>query len=111
MSEVTAPEFKPEIREVEIDGYKFQVNTDFVDDVEIVDMIDEIENKKNLKAIVEFLKYLIGDAGYENIKSFYVKKDGRFRLTKLTEVYQAIFENLDPKDLPSSESEKTIQTS
>jgi hypothetical protein len=91
-------EFKAEVKDVNYDGYAFKVDTDLIDDVEIVELIDKIENQQNLKAIVDFLKYLVGDEGYEEMKAYFVKKDGRFRLSKLSEIYQAVFENFDPKE-------------
>lgn len=88
---------KPEIKDVTIDGYTFKVNFDMVDDVDNVELIDKIENQQNLKAIVDFLQNLLGADEYENLKAYFVKKDGRFRLSKLGDVYQAIFEQFDPK--------------
>lgn len=92
-----ADNFKGEQTEVEYDGYKFTVDTNMLDDVEIVDLIERIEAGKSLKATVEFLHYLIGVDGYEQMKAFFVKRDGRFKLTKLTRIYYAIFEKFDPK--------------
>lgn len=93
-----ADEFKGEKLDIEYDGYKFVVDSALLDDVEIVDLIERIEAGKSLKATVEFLHYLIGKQGYEDMKAFFVKRDGRFKLTKLTRVYYAIFEKFDPKD-------------
>ncbi len=90
-------EFKGEIKDVNFDGYEFQVDTNVLDDVEIVELIDLIENKQNLKAIVDFLIYLLGEDGYKSMKEYFVKKDGRFKLSSLSKIYQAIFENFDPK--------------
>lgn len=92
-----ADQFKGEQTEVEYDGYKFTVDTAMLDDVEIVDLIERIEAGKSLKATVEFLYYLIGEDGYNDMKAFFVKRDGRFKLTKLTRIYYAIFEKFDPK--------------
>lgn len=93
---VTPPE-KNTIQEVTIDGYSFSVDTDRIDDVEILDTIDAIENQKKLKEIITFLQYLIGVDGYTSLKDYFVNKDGRFKLSKLFSVYQAIFEKFDPK--------------
>lgn len=93
-----ADSFKGEKLDIEFDGYKFTVDSALLDDVEIVDLIERIEAGKSLKATVEFLWYLIGKDGYEDMKAFFVKRDGRFKLTKLTRVYYAIFEKFDPKD-------------
>lgn len=93
-----AENFKGEKLDIEYDGYKFTVDSALLDDVEIVDLIERIEAGKSLKATVEFLYYLIGQDGYEKMKAFFVKRDGRFKLTKLTRIYYAIFEKFDPKD-------------
>lgn len=93
-----ADNFKGEKLDIEYDGYKFVVDSALLDDVEIVDLIERIEAGKSLKATVEFLYYLIGKDGYEQMKAYFVKRDGRFKLTKLTRVYYAIFEKFDPKD-------------
>lgn len=93
-----ADNFKGERLDVEYDGYKFVVDTGLLDDVGIVDLIDRIERGKSLKAVVEFLHYLVGNEGYEQMEAYFVKKDGRFKLTKLSRVYYAIFEQFDPKD-------------
>lgn len=92
-----ADNFKGEVIDVEFDGYKFQADSALLDDVEIVDLIERIESGKSLKAVVEFLTYLIGKDGYEKMKQFFVERDGRFKLTKLSRVYYAIFEKFDPK--------------
>jgi nicotinic acid mononucleotide adenylyltransferase len=93
---VTEPA-KSTIQEVNIDGYSFKIDTDRIDDVEILDTIDAIENQKKLKEIITFLEFLIGKDGYNSLKDYFVKKDGKFKLSKLFEVYQAIFEKFDPK--------------
>ena len=90
-------EFKGTQTEVDFEGYKFMVNTDLLDDVEIVDLIERIEAGKSLKAIIEFLDYLIGHQEYIKMKDYFVAKEGRFKLTKLTALYQAIFAKFDPK--------------
>ena len=89
---------KPAGKELEIDGYKFTVDTDLLDDVEAFELIDRIENKKQVTAIVPLLTFLIGAPGYEKMKAHYVKTEGRFRVTKLSKVYELIIENFDPKD-------------
>lgn len=85
------------IKNVTVDGYSFEIDTDRIDDVEILDTIDAIENQKQLKEIITFLKYLVGDEGYEALKAYFVEKDGKFKLSKLFSVYEAIFKEFDPK--------------
>lgn len=92
----TAPETTGP-KELDLDGYKFTVDTDLLDDVEAFEHIDRIENKNQVAAIVPLLKFLIGDKGYEDMKAHFVKTEGRFRVTKLSKVYQVIIENFNPK--------------
>lgn len=88
---------KSTIQQIEVDGYKFEIDTDRIDDVEVLDTIDAIENQKQLKEIITFLEFLIGAEGYRRLKAYFVEKDGKFKLSKLFEVYTAIFEKFDPK--------------
>lgn len=85
------------VKELEIEGYKFKVDTDLLDDVEAFEHIDRIENKGQVAAIVPLLHFLIGTEGYEAMKAHFVKTEGRFRVTKLSKVYQVIIENFNPK--------------
>lgn len=96
------------IKEIELDGYKFNVDTDLLDDVEAFEYIDRIENKGQVAGIVPLLKFLIGDKGYDDMKEHFSKLDaedhkeqkdykGRFRISKLNSVYLAIIEKFDPK--------------
>jgi len=92
-----APPVTSTIQQVMVDDYSFEIDTERIDDVDILDTIDAIENQKKLKEIITFLEYLLGKDGYVNLKEHFVKKDGKFKLSKLFEVYQAIFEKFDPK--------------
>ncbi len=96
------------IKELEAEGIKFTVNTDLLDDVEAFEHIDRIENKGQVAAIVPLLTFLIGDEGYAKMKADFVALDAkehdgeegykaRFRVSKLSKVYEAIVENFDPK--------------
>ena len=88
---------KQEIKDITYDGYTFKVDTELLDDVELLEMIDAIENREQPALIITLLKDLIGEDGYKDMKDYFVKKDGRFRMTKLSGIYQAIFEDFDPK--------------
>lgn len=110
------------VKELELDGYKFTVDTDLLDDVDAFELIDRIENKGQVVAVVPLLKFLIGDDGLAEMKAFYMKADkeahdkahpekevvegvtrrsaykGKFRVSQLSKVYQIIIENFNPKD-------------
>lgn len=89
---------KDTVKELEIDGYKFKVDTDLLDDVEAFENIDRIENKGQVAAIVPLIKFLIGTEGYDKMKAHFVETEGRFKVTRLTKVYEIIVASFDPKD-------------
>jgi len=99
---------KPEVKNIELDGFTFQVDTDLLDDVEAFEYIDKIENKNQVIAIVPLLTFLVGDKTYAEMKAHFTKLDAaahegqadykaRFRLEKLKDVYVAIVEQFNPK--------------
>lgn len=99
---------KTSVKDIELEGYKFTVDTDLLDDVEAFEYIDRIENKGQVAAIVPLLTFLIGDKAYADMKAHFAKVDaeahkdqdgykGRFRVSKLNDVYTAIIEKFDPK--------------
>lgn len=90
------PESKT-VKEIEVDGYKFKVDMDLMDDIEAFGYIDRIENNGQISAIVPLLKYLVGEDGVKDMTDFFKKKYGKFRLTKLMNVYEAIAAKFDPK--------------
>ena len=101
-----APETKT--KDLTAEGVNFTVNTDLLDDVEAFELIDRIENKGQVAAIVPLLTFLIGEEGYAKMKAAFIEQDakehegeegykGRFRVSKLSKVYEVIVENFDPK--------------
>ncbi len=97
------------VKELEIEGYKFRVDTDLLDDVEAFEYIDRIENKGQTAGIVPLIQFLITEEGYEKMKTHFAAADaeahkdtpdykGRFRVTQLVKVYEVIIANFDPKD-------------
>lgn len=106
------------LKEVEAFGFKFTINPDLLDDVEAFELIDRIENKGQSAGIVELVKYMVGEKGLEDMKTFFKQQDakehaeklkadgkpadpdynGRFRVSKLMKVYEVIVANYDPKD-------------
>lgn len=86
------------LKDVEVEGYKFQFDADKIDDVEVIEMASQIE-KGDAAKIIDFIKFLLGDDGYTEMKNYFVTKDGKFKLTTLMNVFEQIFENFDPKAL------------
>jgi hypothetical protein len=103
-----------EIKEIEVDGYKFTVDTDKLDDVEALDFIERIENKGQVAAVLPLLKFMLDDTEYEQMRKAFIEIDAkehkdknpnsknayhpRFRINKLNAVYLAIIEKFNPKD-------------
>lgn len=83
------------------EGFEFSVDTDIIDDVEVLETIDQIGSGAKPGQMIAFIKQLIGEQGYDKMKAYFVEKDGKFRLTKLTAIVELIFESFDPKGLRS----------
>lgn len=96
--EKQATDIKPEYRDVTFDGYTFKLDDNRLDDVEVLEMIDAVESQNQPGAVIRLLKKIIDDSGYEDMKAYFVKKDGRFKMTKMMKIYEAIFEGFSPKD-------------
>ncbi len=103
---------KTTLHEIELDGYKFKVDTDLIDDVDSLEYLERIESKGEVGAVLPLLKHIMGVPEYNQLKAYFVEKDGkdhaaahpedktyrpRMRMEKLQEVYVAILEKFDPK--------------
>lgn len=85
------------LKEIEVEGYKFKVNTDLLDDVEAFAHIDRVEDKGQVTALVPLMEFLVGKQGFADMKAHFVKADGKFRMSKLIKVYEAVIAEFDPK--------------
>ena len=85
-----------EIKKISVDGFEFDFNTNALDDVEVFEMLDLIEDGQ-IQKIATLLKILIGETVYKDIKTHFKEKYGVFRLEKMKEVYDKIFEESTPK--------------
>ena len=95
-------------KELELDGIKFVVDTDLLDDVEAFELINKIENQNQITAVVPLMHFLVGKEEFERIRDEFTKLDAekhkgeegykpRLRIGKLGEIYQVIIKNFDPK--------------
>lgn len=96
------------VKEIEVKGYKFNVDTDLIDDVDTLEYIERIESKGEASAVLPLLKHIMGSAEFEKLKAHFVKLDGdehkdvadykpRMRMQMLNDTYLAIIEKFDPK--------------
>jgi hypothetical protein len=95
-------------KELELDGVKFTVDTDLLDDVEAFDLINKIETQNQITAVVPLMHFLVGKEEFERIRGEFTALDAkahegedgykpRLRIGKLGEIYQVIIKNFDPK--------------
>ena len=96
------------VKEIEVKGYKFTVDTDLLDDVDSLEYIERIESRGQTSVVLPLLKHIIGEAEFEKLKAHFIAADGeahkdkegykaRMRIEVLTDVYLAIIEKFDPK--------------
>jgi hypothetical protein len=99
---------EPEMKELELDGYKFKVDLDLLDDADAFALINKIENENQVTAIVPLMNFLIGEEAFAELRAYFTQKDAeahkdvkgykpRLRIGKLGEIYQVIIESFDPK--------------
>jgi len=97
------------VKELSLDGVKFTVDTDLLDDVDAFALINKIENENQITAVVPLMHFLVGKEEFERIRDEFTKLDAeahkgqegykpRLRIGKLGEIYQEIIKNFDPKD-------------
>lgn len=96
------------VKEIDVKGYKFKVDTDLLDDVDSLEFIERIENKGQTAVVLSLLKHIMGNEEFEKLKAHFVAADGeahkdkegykaRMRIEVLSDVYLAIIEKFDPK--------------
>ena len=85
-----------ELVKVKVDGYELEYDKEQLDCIEVLEMIEEMQNGKPTM-IITFLKTIIGESTYQDMKDYFVKKDGRMKITKLQEVFEKLFEDFDLK--------------
>ena len=96
------------VKEVDVKGYKFVVDTDLLDDVDSLEYIERIESRGQTAVVLPLLKHIMGQAEFEKLKAHFIAEDAkahegkdgykaRMRIEVLSDVYLAIIEKFDPK--------------
>lgn len=96
------------IKHVEIDDYKLDVDLDNFDDVKFFEMTEQLEDHP--KYFIDVLKLGIGDAEYDKMAKYFTKRDGRFKMNTVIEAVNKILDITDPKDEASGQSKGSTQT-
>lgn len=84
------------MKEVTVEGYTFKFDGELIDDVEVIERVAKIEEGQTGE-IIEFVKFLLGADGYQDMKNYFVTKVGKFKLSTLMQIFEAIFHEFDPK--------------
>lgn len=96
------------VKEIDVKGYKFDVDTDLLDDVDSLEFIERIENQGQTAVVLSLLKHIMGAESFAKLKAHFVEVDAkahegkegykpRMRIEVLSDVYLAIIEKFDPK--------------
>ncbi len=96
------------VKEIDVKGYKFSVDTDLLDDVDSLEFIDRIENKGHTAVVLPLLRHIMGEPEFAKLKQYFIDADAkehegkegykpRMRIEILSDVYLAIIEKFDPK--------------
>jgi len=96
------------IKEIDVKGYKFTVDTDLLDDVDSLEYIERIESQGQTAVVLSLLKHIMGNESFIKLKEHFTAEDAkahagqanykpRMRIEVLSDVYLAIIEKFDPK--------------
>lgn len=96
------------VKEIEVRGYKFTVDTDLLDDVDSLEYIERIESRGQTAVVLPLLKHIMGNDEFEKLKAHFIAEDGkahegkegykaRMRIEVLSDTYLAIIDKFDPK--------------
>jgi len=99
---------KSTVKEIEVKGYKFTVDTDLLDDVDTLEFVERIENQGQVAAVLPLLKHIMGAGEFAKLKAFFIEQDAkehegqegykpRMRMERMNDTYAAIIEKFDPK--------------
>lgn len=108
MADETPKTEQSAVKEIDVRGYKFMVDTDLLDDVDSLEFIERIEHKGQTAVVLPLLKHIMGAEEFEKLKAAFIEKDAeahkdqagykpRMRIEVLSDVYLAIIEKFDPK--------------
>ena len=99
---------KSTIKTIEIDGYKLDVDIDAFDDVRFFELADEENTRASV--VIDMLKMGIGEDGYQKMYDYFVKKEGRLRVSTIRKAFDILFGLMSPKASASGQSENDTQT-
>lgn len=108
MADETPQTEQSAVKEIDVRGYKFTVDTDLLDDVDSLEFIERIEHKGQTAVVLPLLKHIMGNEEFDKLKAAFIEKDAeahkdqkgykpRMRIEVLSDVYLAIIEKFDPK--------------
>ena len=85
-----------DVKHIEYKGYKLDVDMDKFDDVEFLDLADQAMTRGG--ALIDIMKMAVGEDGYKDLKAYFVKKDGKLKISVLKDIFDLIFNEVSPKE-------------
>lgn len=85
-----------EIKHFEHEGFKFDVDLDAMDDVEFLTLADEAMVRGG--ALIDIAKLVFGNDDYEKLKAYFVKKDGKLKISTLKAIFDKVIASESPKE-------------
>lgn len=72
-------------------GFSYEIVKDYKDDFEFVEILREYE--ENPLRIIDVVKYLLGDKGYQKLRAFSSDENGKVSTQKFSETALAILDS------------------
>lgn len=86
---------KKNLKTVEVEGVKFDIDINIFDDFEIIDAFDEI-NQGNALRIAGVMRMIVGDRYRELLDVLRDEKTGRVPTERVAEVFTQIISDIAP---------------
>ena len=96
-------------KKIEFEGFSREIDMDVFDDVKFFEIIDKLEENPSLN--IDVVKMAFGEDGYKALSDYFIKRDGKLKMSVIMSFVAKMFEESDPKDSASGDSEKTTQKS
>lgn len=97
-----------DIKHIEHDGFKIDVDMDVFDDVRFFELSDQSMTEPG--KLIDIAKLAFGEDGYQRLVDYFTKKEGRLKMSKLSEIYGKIFEIESPKESASGQQKPSTRT-
>lgn len=75
---------------VTVDGISLRIPKDVIDDIEVVELLSDVQDG-NIFSFAKLARRMFGEEGYQKVKDSLADKDGRTRVTDMSDFLIKVF--------------------